>query len=215
MIIREGKTMCMPHFFKQVPSISLKDPLSDVLGASASGVLSYTYEDVVKLAGHSCPTAAGVYLMLLKGLEKLYGDSLPQRGNIRVTVKGVLGEGTVGVVANIVTMVTGATEQSGFHGIGGKFDRRNLLTFDETLPYDLVLERLDTHRRVGLNYNPAIVPSDPKMGEWMQSVIAGSADDDVKGWFKNGWQERVRRILIDYRDEPVLVKASLIDPDRL
>lgn len=200
--------MCMPNFFKQIQPISLQDPLSEVLGASASGVLTYTYGDVVKLAGHSCPTVAGVYLMLLKGLEKLYGSSFPERGNIRVTVKGCLGEGTVGVVANIVTMITGATEQSGFHGIGGKYDRRNLLGFDETLAYDLVLERLDTKTAVGLNYNPSIIPSNPKMAEWMHSVISNKADEDEQEWFKNAWQERVKQILIDYRDEPVLVKVN-------
>ena len=50
--------MSFPEFFKQVPDITLADPLADFLGAAEGGLLRYGYADAVKLAGHSCPTVA-------------------------------------------------------------------------------------------------------------------------------------------------------------
>ncbi|NLY64247.1 MAG: hypothetical protein GX070_04730 [Alcaligenaceae bacterium] len=58
--------MSFPSFFDQAPTISLRDPLAGFLGAAHNGVIQYTYTDVVKLAGHSCPTVAGAYLMTFK-----------------------------------------------------------------------------------------------------------------------------------------------------
>src|SRR5512135_1825206 len=113
-----------PYFFNEIASITLHDPLAKALGAAAKGILEYTYADSVKLAGHSCPTVAGAYLMVQKGLHALYGNELPVRGEIKVLLRGKLGEGTVGVIANVASMITGATDTGGFHGLGGRFDRR-------------------------------------------------------------------------------------------
>ena len=60
--------MNYPSFFDRVEPISLQDPLSNFLGAFVDGKLDITYLDCVKLAGHSCPTVAGAYLMACKGL---------------------------------------------------------------------------------------------------------------------------------------------------
>lgn len=199
--------MRTPEFFRDVPAIELRDPLAEVLGASEGGMLSYTYEDAVKLAGHSCPTVAGAYLMLFKGLNALYGQETPLRGEIRVLLKGALGEGTVGVVANIATLVTGATDTSGFHGLGGKFDRRNLMVFEVDINAEMALERTDTGARVELSYDPSGVPMAPQMKELLPLIVSGRADGGVKETFKTLWQERVRKILIDFRDDPVLVQC--------
>jgi hypothetical protein len=37
------------------------DPLAEVLGAGERGLIEYRHLDAVKLAGHSCPTAAGAW----------------------------------------------------------------------------------------------------------------------------------------------------------
>jgi len=44
-----------PDFFAQVPPLTLRDALAEVLGAAAGGVMTYRYVDAVRLAGHSCP----------------------------------------------------------------------------------------------------------------------------------------------------------------
>lgn len=111
--------MKTPDFFSLIPSITLIDPLAEVLGAAENGIVEYFYEDVVKLAGHSCPTVAGAYLMVRLGIQSLYSEKTPVRGEIKVLIKGKLGDGVVGVIANVASMITGATEKGGFHGLEG------------------------------------------------------------------------------------------------
>ena len=71
--------MNTPDFFNQVPTITMYDPLSKLLGAVDDGMITYSYVDAVKLAGHSCPTVAGAYLMALHGIKALYEDEIPVR----------------------------------------------------------------------------------------------------------------------------------------
>ena len=52
--------MKTPTFFDAVAPIAVTDPLSALLGAAEGGRIEYRYVDAVKLAGHSCPTVAGV-----------------------------------------------------------------------------------------------------------------------------------------------------------
>ena len=78
--------MSYPAFFADARKITLYDPLAEFLGAAAQGLIEYSYGDVVKLAGHSCPTVAGAYLMTLKGLGALYGNDTPERGAIRAMI---------------------------------------------------------------------------------------------------------------------------------
>ncbi len=49
------------------------------------------------------------------------------------------------------------------------------------------------------------VPSAPAMQQLMPKVIGGSATSEEHREFGRLWQERVRRILIDRRDDPALV----------
>ena len=56
----------LPDFFAAVPAIVVADPLAALLGAAEGGRLEYRYADAVRLAGHSCPTVAGAWLMARK-----------------------------------------------------------------------------------------------------------------------------------------------------
>lgn len=197
--------MKTPDFFSLIPSITLIDPLAEVLGAAENGIVEYFYEDVVKLAGHSCPTVAGAYLMVRLGIQSLYSEKTPVRGEIKVLIKGKLGDGVVGVIANVASMITGATEKGGFHGLGGKFDRRDLLCFEADIESEMALERTDTNERVLLNYDPSFVPADPRMGALLPLVISNKADKNERELFGSIWQERVRKIMIDYREDERLV----------
>ena len=67
--------MHYPSFFDTTESINLKDPLAEVLGAFEDGSFSLTYADIVKAAGHSCPTVAGAFLMAREGLKRLYPNT--------------------------------------------------------------------------------------------------------------------------------------------
>ena len=76
-----------PGFFDDIEIIVLKDELTKFLGVNKDGMIEITYLDIVKMAGHSCPTVGGAYLMALKGLKALYPDEIPQRGEIKVELK--------------------------------------------------------------------------------------------------------------------------------
>lgn len=202
--------MTTPDFFNDVYPIIVRDPLSNVLGAAADGIITYTYTDVVKLAGHSCPTVAGAYLMVQDGLKALYGDATPVRGEIKVFMSGMLGEGVVGVMANVASMITGATDVSGFHGLNGKFDRRNLLFYEADIEGEMALERVDSGARVTLRYDPSSILPDVQMKELMMTVLRGSADEQDRHRFGEMWQDRVRRIMIEGQKSSSLVKTTII-----
>ena len=79
--------MAFPDFYARIPPLTLRDPLAAILGAAKDGILEYRYEDAVRLAGHSCPTVAGAWLMARHGLAALYPNEMPVLGNIlRCTV---------------------------------------------------------------------------------------------------------------------------------
>ncbi len=188
--------------------IILYDPLCDLLGSSTNGLMTYTYEDVVKLTGHSCPTASGAFLMVKKGLEELYGDETPLRGGIKAVVQGKLGDGVVGVISSVVSYITGATDISGFHGLGGNYDRCGLLSYDENLDAQMLLQRVDTGKSVKITYNPQLVPPAPQMQQLMQMVLSGNADVKTKKDFQDVWQGRVQNILAAFDTNANLVTCK-------
>lgn len=202
--------MITPSFFNDITPIIMRDPLAEVLGAADKGMIEYTYTDVVKLAGHACPTVAGAYLMVEKGLNALYTQETPVRGGIKIFIKGKLGEGVVGVISNVASMITGATTIGGFHGLAGHFDRRDLLFFVPNMDVDMILERIDTGARVELSYDPSFVTTDERMGELLVRIASGSADAEDRELFGSLWQDRVRRILIEYKNDPRLVKCEVV-----
>src|SRR5512147_174860 len=112
-------TMQSPAFFEEVPPIVVVDPLADVLGAAEGGVIEYRYVDAVKLAGHSCPTVAGAWLMTRAALARLYPGELPRRGEIRVELGQAIDDGVAGVIASVAGLVTGAAGEGGFKGLAG------------------------------------------------------------------------------------------------
>jgi len=201
-------TMHVPAFFEDVPAITVLDPLADLLGAAVQGRIEYRYVDAVKLAGHSCPTVASSWLMTAKALARLYPDSLPERGNIKVEVRGAQDDGAEGVVAMVAGLITGASGAGGFKGIAGRHSRRNLLAFGVPFRGRLRFTRLDTQRAVEANYHPERVPMPPDMKALLASATAPNANEDTRRAFAQRWQEWVRVILIDHRDDPHLVEVN-------
>ncbi len=197
--------MSYPEFFAAVPRLTLHDPLAGLLGAADMGLIEYGYTDAVKLAGHSCPTVAGAYLMTLKALATLYPDGPPERGGIRVELKAAQADGTAGVIAAVVGLLTGAAGEGGFKGLAGRFSRRDLLRFSAGINAELRFTRIDSGARVSVSYHPEIVPAPPELQERMPKLLAGAASDADKTEFGRLWQMRVKRILIDHFDDPELV----------
>ncbi len=186
----------------------MRDPLAALLGAAEGGVMQYGYADAVRLAGHSCPTVAGAYLAVRSGLRALYGDEIPERGNIEVHMRDARDHGTTGVVAAVATLLTGAAAETGFQGIGaaGKFARKNLLFFGASIDGLLALRLRNGGRGVQLDLDMSRVPADPEMARLLSQVIADLASTEEAQRFATLWQERVRRMLIEHADDPTFVR---------
>ena len=197
--------MSFPEFFATVPRLALHDPLAEILGAAENGLIEYGYTDAAKLAGHSCPTVAGAYLMTLKALAKLYPDGSAERGGIRVELNAAQADGVAGVTAAVAGLLTGAAGEGGFKGLGGRFSRRNLLVFAAATDAELCFTRLDTGARVAVAYHPEVVPAPPDLQQLMPRLLAGKASAAEEAEFGRLWQLRVKRILIDHFDDPQLV----------
>ena len=197
--------MSYPDFFDAVTRITLRDPLAELLGTADGGRIEYGYVDAVKLAGHSCPTVAGAYLMTLQALARLYPGDTAERGGIRVEFGDTQTGGVTGVTAAVVGMLTGAAGEGGFKGLAGKFSRRHLLSFAVENITEIRFSRLDTGARLAVTYHPEVVPAQPELHALVPAILAGTASDADRTEFGRLWQMRVKRILIDHQDDPALV----------
>jgi len=202
--------MKYPDFYDEVEEIVMYDPLSDFLGSFEDGLITYDYKSIVAAAGHSCPTVAGAYLMTLKALKELYKSEIPVRGNLKISFREAIDDGVAGVIANVISNITGATKISGFKGIAGKFVRHGLMDFNAPISSSARFTRVDNGKSVDVFYNPSSVGGDPKMGLLMQKTIQEEASDDEKLSFKQMWQERVKLILIEHSDNSEVIKTELL-----
>ena len=198
--------MSFPPFFDDIPPIVVHDRLAEFLGATEGGIIEYRYTDAVRLAGHSCPTVAGAYLLTRRALAALYPDVLPERGDVQVEFRNAQENGVTGVIAAVVGLITGAAGIGGFKGIAGRFSRRDLLLFDDPdQPGEIAFMRRDSGKRFELTLHLEQVPPDPRTGPLLQRLLAGERDPAVARDFSELWQDRVRRIVDDHIDDERLV----------
>ena len=183
--------MNYPAFFDTVEHIKLRDELAEFLGSAEDGCIEFSFADIVKSAGHSCPTVAGAYLMVREGLKVLYPGEVATRGEIRVEFKESVESGVVGVIGAVVANITGATTNTGFKGVGGRFNRTNLMFFDSDIESNMRLTRIDTGTSVDVYYAPGKVV---QPGAIMQTVMSPDASEEQKKNFPILWQQMVEKI---------------------
>jgi hypothetical protein len=196
-----------PEFFEQIEPIEMIEPLGELLGLKSPSLV-YSYLDCVKLAGHSCPTVAGAYLITSCSLKTLYKDKTPTRGEIKVRVRDSKDAGTTGVVANVISYITGAKEEDGFKGINGNYARDKMLSFDNSIDEDVEFIRVDNSQSIRANYNLSKLILPPLNTEIFKKVSQKSASSDELEIFKKQWQERVRTILIEYGCKAIELKGE-------
>jgi hypothetical protein len=143
-----------------------------------------------------------------QALARLYPDTLPERGNIKVEMRGAQDEGTEGVSAMIASLITGAAGAAGFKGIAGRHDRRNLLEFGAPIRGRMRFTRLDTQRAVEVDYHAERVPMPPDMKALMANAITSNPSNEACRALTRRWQAWVKSILIDHRDDPLLVEVN-------
>ncbi|MBD3824421.1 MAG: hypothetical protein IE916_07940 [Epsilonproteobacteria bacterium] len=186
--------MHYPHFYDTLPAITLKDELAELLGACEDGIITFSYLDAVKIAGHSCPTVLGAYMMLQRGINKLYDSHMPKRGEIVVEFRDAQDSGVTGVMANLATAITGATSDFGFGGLGGKYSRKSLLFFNAPIKGIMRLTRTDTSDSVTLDYDTSSIPKSPRTAELMPKILQSKASEQEKADFQKLWQNGVEAI---------------------
>lgn len=187
-------------FYEEVEPIGLRDPLAVFLGAIEEREdFIFTYEDAVKLAGHSCPAVSGAYKITQKALKALYGNETPIRGEISVRVLGSVDNGANGPISQVISLITGAAPETGFAGLGNSFVRKNKLIFDEKNEEAnaFVFTRDDTGKSVKVAYHPEAVPADEEMHALFTKCIVGTANEKQKDKFQEMWQERVKAVLFE------------------
>ncbi len=197
--------MTYPDFFNNIETITLQDDLSNLLGATQDGIIEFSYLDVVKCAGHSCPTVLGAYLMTGAALKALFKDELPKRGEVKIYFKENQFEGVAGVIANVMANITGATSKLGFKGIAGNHDRRHLMFFEEDIPANARFVRRDTKEAIDVYYNPSSIAPDAKMSPLMQKCISRTATKEEQQEFARLWQLRVEQIALN-KESVIAVK---------
>jgi len=197
--------MQTPALFEAVPAIVVVDPLAETLGAAEGGVIEYHYRDAVKLAGHSCPTVAGAWLMTRAALARLYPNGAPQRGGMRVEMRQTVDEGVAGVIAGVVGLITGAANEGGFKGLAGRFGRQGLLRFGVPMAGEIRFTRLDNGRSVEVAHRPQAVPRPAGLADLMLDALTPSSDDATRQRFAHAWQGWVQTILLDHADDPALI----------
>ncbi|MBC8238220.1 MAG: hypothetical protein H8E76_08315 [Helicobacteraceae bacterium] len=186
--------MNYPKFYDTIETIKVIDHLSNALGSFENGEYEFNYVDVVKSAGHSCPTVAGAYIITLEALRVLYPNELAVRGNIKVEFEEKMEDGVAGVIGNVISQITGATDKNGFKGLQGKFARHSLMHFDSDIDSSARFTRLDNAKSVDVFYNPSSVTPNPDMQVIMQKMAEGTVSSDEVKEFGVLWQDRVKRI---------------------
>lgn len=200
--------MSFPDFFSAAPRIALVDPLARFLGAADAGILEYGYADAVRVAGHSCPTVASAFLMTRAALRVLYGDAFPERGAIRIEMPGRRTDGATGVIATVAALITGAGGDTGFKGIGGQFDRRNLLVYGVAIDGQMRFTRTDTRDAANVSARLDRVPPDPRVALLLPRCLAGTATADETALFQSLWQSRVRALLFEHAENRDTIVVS-------
>jgi len=184
-----------------VEPIRIRDPVAEALAVLDPGdPFVVSYRDVVKTAGHSCPTAAGAFRLTQVALDALYPDSLPVRSNIEVRAGGPKHDAAYGVTANLVAAITGAAESDGFGGLAGGFGGRDdMLSYgvfgDEGVQF--AFARTDTDDTVVVTYHVADVPTLGPEGQYLTKIVDGNATAQERDAFANAWHTRVQAVLDD------------------
>ena len=184
-----------------VPPIMMRDPFLELLGQTDKPV-PYTYEEAVKLAGHSCGAVAGAWTMTKKALAALYPGEIPERGKVVIEAPGAEDEWLVGVFGEVMTYITGASPKTGFSGgpFGKVYNRRDLLKYKDavtnTPPPKMVwiFKRIDTGAQVSVGYNLSLIqpPATPERGKMAAKVASGKATPEEAGEWIEYWNARVK-----------------------
>src|SRR5699024_4167858 len=119
-------------------------------------------------------------------------------------------QGTTGVMAQVLTLVTGAAADNGFRGLAGRFARNDLLVYADAdaVTEAVLFQRLDNNTGVTVAFDTSSVPADPALPRLLGAAIHGMASAEQLAAFRHVWQDRVRRLLLEHADDPLVLKVA-------
>jgi hypothetical protein len=174
--------------------ISVREPFAEFLqGTPDETSFDLSLLDVVRFAGHACPSMVGAFLISQRVVRELFPDTgVCVRGEIRIEIPAGANQGATGPIANVFGFIFGAWEDTGFGGLnGGRFARRGLLRFNvaDIPPGTYRFRNERTGAGVDIVYDPNAAPfvPDPSMP------------------FQEQWRHRVKAIL-DHADRVIQAK---------
>ncbi len=201
-------------YIREVPPIMMKEPYFEIFG-QRQDPLPYTYEEAVKLAGHSCGAITGAWTITKKALEILYPNGeVPVRGMIAVEAPGAEDEWFVGVFGDVIMYITGAAPETGF--IGSEFGKaNNVFVRQDKMVYskeptkqlpparEWIFTRLDTGKKVGVKFNLVIItpiPTPAKSALGKKMALGEATPEEEIEYYKY-WNDRATFVL-DKQDMP-------------
>ncbi len=204
-IVEEEPALWTQDYIMQVPPIMMKEPYFAIFGQSQVAV-PYTYENAVKLAGHSCGAVAGAWTIARKALEVLYPNGeIPVRGQIAVEAPGAEDEWFVGVFGEVITFVTGAAPKTGFIGaefgqVNDLFVRQNKMIYldapsgKQPPQLEWIFTRLDNGAKVGVNFNLSVITpiATPERQEMGKKMATGTATAEEAADYYEYWNARAK-----------------------
>lgn len=187
--------------YETVEPIRIRDPVAEALAVlRPEEPFVIRYRDVMKEAGHSCPTASGAFRITQVALDELYPSENPIRGEIEVTMGGAKSAPTYGVMSRIISYITGAAEEDGFGGLAGGYGgRKELLHFGD-LDADeptVAFKRTDTGDAVTVTYHVGEIPEAGPAAQHLGKMMEGSATSEERSSFTDAWHGRIQTILTD------------------
>ena len=140
-------------------AIDVSEPFAEFLMADRDEYFfKVTLLDVVRFAGHACPAMIGAFLISQRAVKELFPETnVCVRGQVAIEIPGAVNQGATGPISNVLSMVFGAWDQSGFGGLQGRFIRRGLLRYGVQgfAAGSLRFRNLVTGKTVDIKYDPS------------------------------------------------------------
>ncbi|MBX3041091.1 MAG: hypothetical protein KF789_10335 [Bdellovibrionaceae bacterium] len=143
--------------------IRIHEPFAEFLhGQTAINDFEISLLDCYRLSGHACHAITGAFLVTEAAVQRLFPNGTCERGDLTVEFGSNLEEAATGPRSNVVSYLTGAWAESGFPGLGGQFQRKNLVSYGHAdLPRNGVrFRRRSTGESAVVQYDPGTVTSE-------------------------------------------------------
>lgn len=164
--------------------IKIYEPFAEFLMADQEEFkFSISLLDVVRFAGHACPSIVGAFFISKRAVEELFPeDQICHRGQVSIQLSSLVEQGATGPISNVFSMIFGSWEKSGFGGLGGRFIRRGLLQYGSTeLPSkSFRFKNIATNETIDIYYDPS-------------KVEVNSSEKDLP--FQKIWRQKIGMII--------------------